>query len=112
MEKLETFKKIILEVMKEYTDYFKVSSPDLKYEFIADTHNHHYQLLRLGWHNRKRVHLLIFHLDIIDGKIWIQQDNTEAGVANLLLEKGIPKSEIVLAYFSPSHRKHTDFAVA
>ena len=112
MEKLEKFKKIILEVMQEYADYFKVVDSDLKYEFITDTSNHHYQLIRLGWHNRKRVHLLIFHIDIIDGKIWIQQDNTEQGVANLLVEKGISKTEIVLAYFSLSHRKYNDFAAA
>ena len=112
MEKLEKYKQVILEVMKEYAEYFKVSSPDLRYEFIIDTANHHYQSIRLGWHNRKRVHLLIFHIDIIEGKIWIQQDNTEAGVANLLVEKGLSKSEIVLAYYSPSHRKYTDFAAA
>ena len=112
MEKLEKYQQVILEVMQEYADYFKVSSPDLRYEFIVDSSNHHYQLLRLGWHNRKRVHLLLFHIDLIDEKIWIQHDNTEAGVANLLVEKGIGKSEIVLAYFSPGHRKHTEFAAA
>ncbi|MEZ4826715.1 MAG: XisI protein [Bacteroidia bacterium] len=112
MEKIEKFRKVIHEVMNEYASYFKVVSPDLKYEFILDPENHHYQLLRIGWHNRKRVHFLVFHLDIIDGKIWIQQDNTETGIAYDLVKKGIAKSEIVLAYFSPSHRKYTDFAVA
>ena len=112
MAKLKAYKKAILEVMKEYSEYFKVSSPDLKYEFIIDPEHHHYQLLRLGWHNRKRVHLLIFHFDIINDKIWIQQDNTEMGVANSLVEKGIDKSNIVLAYFSPEHRKYTEYAAA
>ena len=38
------------------------------------------------------------HLDIIDGKIWIQHDGTEIGVANELVEMGVPKEDIVLAY--------------
>lgn len=112
MERISAYKKAILEVMQEYADYFKVPDSELTYEFITDDARHHYQLVRLGWHQRKRVHVMIFHIDIIDGKIWIQQDNTEEGVANYLLEKGIQKSEIVLAYFSPEHREYTDFAVA
>jgi hypothetical protein len=36
----------------------------------------------------------------------------EPGIANLLVEKDIPKSDIVLAYFPPAHRKLTEFAEA
>lgn len=39
-------------------------------------------------------------MDIKDGKIWIQHDGTESGVANELGELGVPKADIVLAYFA------------
>ena len=45
-------------------------------------------------------------------KIWIQEDNTEDGLAALLAEKGIAKKEVVLAYFPEYHRKYTEYAVA
>jgi hypothetical protein len=48
----------------------------------------------------------------IGKKIWIQEDNTEDGLANLLLEKGIQKQEIVLAYYPEYHRSYTEFAAA
>lgn len=81
---------------------------------LADEGTSGYYLLtlRLGWKGRKRVFRLIFHLDIIEDKIWIQEDRTEIGIANLLTERGIPHDRIVLAYFSPAHRQLTDFAVA
>ena len=46
------------------------------------------------------------------GKVWIERDNTEDGVAPELVQAGIPKSQIVLAFRSPEVRKHTEYAVA
>ena len=58
-----------------------------------------------------RNHGCIIHLEIINGKIWIQRDGTEDGIATDLLAAGVPKSDIVLAFHPPEIRQHTDFAV-
>ena len=58
-----------------------------------------------------RNHGCIVHLEIINGKIWIQRDGTEDGIAADLLAAGVPKSDIVLAFHPPEIRQHTDFAV-
>ncbi len=71
----------------------------------------HYQLMTVGWHGQRRVHGCILHVDIKDGKIWIQHDGTEEGIANRLVEAGVPKNEIVLGFQSPFQRRHTEFAV-
>ena len=80
--------------------------------FVSDDKNHHYQFLWLGWKGDKQIFNVAFHIDILNDKIWIQRDNTETGIANLLTEKGIPQKEIVLAYYPPAHRELTDFAVS
>ena len=54
---------------------------------------------------------VVLHVDIIDGKIWVQQDGTEAGIANQLVELGVPKQDIVLGFDPPMMRDLTDFAV-
>jgi hypothetical protein len=54
----------------------------------------------------------LLHLDIKDGKIWIQYDGTEGGIALELVELGVPKEDIVLGYHSPSVRGFTEFAVS
>jgi hypothetical protein len=51
------------------------------------------------------------HLDIKDGKIWIQHDGTEIGIANELVKLGVPKEDIVLAFHEPFVRPYTGFAV-
>jgi hypothetical protein len=54
----------------------------------------------------------LVHIDIINGKMWIQRDGTEDGIANELVRAGVPKDRIVLGFRSPAIRKHTEFAVA
>jgi hypothetical protein len=43
-------------------------------------------------------------------KVWIQQDMTDLDVATELVQRGIPKGEIVLAFQSPDLRQYTEFA--
>lgn len=84
----------------------------IKAETIFDTEHDRYQLVYVGWRNSKRVYGVVLHLDIIDNKIWIQQDGTEIGIANTLVELGVPKENIVLAFDPPNLRQYTDFAVS
>jgi hypothetical protein len=67
---------------------------------------------RADFQNDRRVHGCLVHVDIINGKIWIQRDGTERGIANELVEAGVPRDHIVLGFRSPAVRKHTEFAVA
>jgi XisI protein len=77
---------------------------------IFDPERDHYQLVYVGWRDSNRFYGVILHADIIDGKIWIQQDGTEEGLANQLVELGVPKQDIVLAFNPPNLRQYTEFA--
>ena len=61
---------------------------------------------------KKRVHGCLLHVEIIDGKIWIQRDGTEDGIADKLVEAGIPRNRIVLGFWDAEARKLGDFAAA
>lgn len=112
MDKLKKYEKVIAEVLKDYQKRFHKTSQNISNCIIADEKNHHYQFLWLGWKDDKQIFNIAFHIDILNEKIWIQRDNTETGIANLLTEKGISKKEIVLAYYPPAHRELTEFAVS
>jgi hypothetical protein len=79
---------------------------------IADTMGEVYVLMDLGWEGRTRVNSVYIQVRIKDGKIWIEQDWTEEGFANELVEAGVPKQDIVLAFQSPARRQLTEFSVA
>lgn len=45
-------------------------------------------------------------------KIWIEEDWTKQGIANDLLDAGVPAEDIVLGFQHPSKRPLTEFAPA
>jgi hypothetical protein len=112
MEKINNFQQAITETLAEYKAHYRQTSQNLRHETLADDKNHHYQFLWTGWKGDNHIFKVVFHIDILDNKIWIQQDSTEVGIANILVEKGISKQDIVLGYFTAAHRRLTDFAVA
>ncbi len=70
-----------------------------------------YALLQVGWEGDEYVHGAVIHIDLIDGKVWIQYDGTEDGVAGELVEAGIPRDMIVLGFRPPEIRKYTEFGL-
>jgi hypothetical protein len=43
---------------------------------------------------------------------WIEEDWTEAGIADILVRAGVPREDIVLGFQPPDLRQYTDFAAA
>jgi hypothetical protein len=85
------------------------NAQEYEVQTIFDSEHDHYQLLYVGWRGDKRDFGCILHLDIKGGKIWIQHDGTEEGIANRLVEMGVPKQDIILAFHEPYVRQFTDF---
>ena len=111
MDSVNPLSQIVEKVLTVYTN-IPYAHGDLKCEALFDRERDRYALVTSGWDRGKRVHFLLVHVNIVAGKIWIEKDNTEEGIAVELTQAGIPKSQIVLAFRSPEVRKHTEYAVA
>lgn len=111
MDKLNRYREIIKQTLADYASWFPKDN-DVQTEFVIDAERDHYELLRVGWKDERRIHHATFHLDIINGKIWIQHDGTNRPVADALLEAGVPREDIVLAFHPPEVRQYTEFAAA
>jgi hypothetical protein len=110
MDTRDTDRQLIQKIL---TDYARIpyAHGDVQSVPVFDTERDHYLLVNVGWDDR-RIHGCLVHVDLIDGKFWIQRDGTEDGIASDLLDAGIPKDRIVLAFHSIKDRPHTGFAVA
>ncbi len=111
MANIDLYRQYIQQVIKQHTRY-QPSYGQVELQTLFDTEHDHYQLVHAGWHKNHRKYGCLIHMDIKNGKVWIQYDGTEVGVANELVELGIPKEDIVLAYHPPYKRPYTGFAVA
>jgi XisI protein len=108
---IQQLQQISIQVLQDYLSFLG-HDPESELQLIVDENNHHYLLLEAGWHKNQRIYGSLIHLDIINNKIWIQQDGTEVGIANELVDLGIPPQQIVLAFKTLERRKITDFAAA
>ena len=79
---------------------------------VFDRQNGQFLLMDEGWDGFKHIHRVWLHVELRDGKFWIQKDGTEDGIAVDLMNAGIPKERIVLAFQHPNRRKYSDFAVS
>jgi hypothetical protein len=110
MAQVTQYGQLVQNIVREYSDC-KPSYGEVEVEAIIDPVQGHYQLMTVGWDGQRRVHGCVLHVDIKNGKIWIQHDGTEEGIANRLVADGVPKDDIVLAFHSPFKRRFTEFAV-
>ncbi len=108
MDAVDNYRSIIRKVLTNYSEIPYVHG-DIKCQPLFDAENDSYLLMTVGWDKDRRVHGCIDHVDIMDGQYWIQRDGTEYGIANELVDSGIPKERIVLGFHPPEIRKHTDF---
>jgi hypothetical protein len=110
MAAVTAYPDVVETVLDAYTK-IPYAHGELICEAIFDRQRGRFVLMTLGWQDEERVHHPLVHVDIINGKLWIQTDNTEHGIAPEFVQAGIPKSDMVLAFRPPEVRKHTEYAV-
>jgi hypothetical protein len=111
MDTVTCYRQIIRDVLTPLAKR-RYSGLKVTNEAVFDETTDRYLVMSVGWErDTRRIHHCLVHLDIIDGKVWIQRDGTEDGIAYDLEEAGIPKSDIVLAFHSEEVRPYTGYAV-
>lgn len=108
---LDHYRQVIEAILSEYAS-LTYCYADIQSEVVFDRGRDRYLWMDIGWDGDRRIQGCLVHIDLIDGKIWIQRDGTEEGIAADLERAGIPKEHIVLGFRSPELRPYTGYAVA
>src|SRR5689334_23278872 len=111
MADVKEYPEIVKRIIREYAA-LKPAVGEIRIEVVFDDSQGHYELIYSGWARSMRVQGPVLHIDVHDGKVWIEHDGTSPGIANDLLAAGVPAEHIVLAFHPPEVRPHTGFAVA
>jgi hypothetical protein len=111
MDRLATYRQWIQELLTAFVQPVSKYQRGIEEQLIFDTERDHYQVLAVGWDKGNRVYFTMLHLDIKDNKIWLQENSTDFDIIEALEEKGVPKSDIVLAIHPQEVRSLTDYAV-
>ncbi|MDM8516508.1 XisI protein [Desulfobacterales bacterium HSG16] len=109
MGDIEKYRKNIQKIIKRYAKERPLPK-NIEGQTIFDTERDHYQLLNVGWDNDTWIYGCVLHIDLKNGKVWIQHNGTEVEIADELVKLGIPEQDIVIGFHSPYKRKFTKFA--
>ena len=82
MEKLN-YPEIVQSILENHTKHCSNRHTEVKCLF--DTERDRYQVINIGWQDLTRVFGCIIYIEIKEGKIWIERDGTEVGMANELV---------------------------
>jgi|688.fasta_scaffold232869_2 hypothetical protein len=92
---IEFYQRCIKKLLCEYEEF----APDwAKTELIFDDERRRYIVLHVGWLKEKHIHHCLVHMDIVDDKIVIQENNTEDLLKTDLIEMGVPAEKIELGF--------------
>lgn len=111
IDSVASYRRAVQALLERYAAA-AAADPEIETQLLIDTEHDHYQLVDVGWQHDLRVHSCILHIDIKDGKVWLQQNLTDQQVADELVAAGIPQNLIVIGFHPPYARAHTEFAVA
>jgi hypothetical protein len=107
---LSQYRELIKSIVEKHSQ-LECEDREVETQIAFDIERDRYLMFHVGWRGEKRVYGCVIHIEIKEGKIWIQRDGIEVGIANELLESGVPKSDIVLGYRSPYMRKFTELTM-
>jgi len=110
MDPLDRYRAIVRHLIEDYASYMS-SRGDIRTEAVIDREHDHCEVLEVGWDAGRRVHGSVIHIDIRDGKVWIEYNGTDARIGEELVAAGIPRNDIVLGFQPAEVRPMTPFGV-
>ena len=99
MDKLNKYRQIVCQFLEDF------AAEDSEAKLIFDEDRDRFLVMHVNWRNDYRIYGCAVHLDLIDGKVWIQNNSTEIYVNRELEKRGISEEDIVLGFRSPSVRE-------
>ena len=110
MDHVDRYRQIVRHLVEEYASY-KPAYGDIRTEAVIDREHDHYEVMQVGWMNGRRVHGSVIHIDIRDGKVWIEYNGTDARIGEELVAAGIARNDIVLGFQPAELRSLTSYGV-
>lgn len=109
--KRDKYRRILREVVERHAAQSRRRGQSEAVPICDETHDN-YLLMSVGWRGNERDHYVMFHLRLKEGRVWIEWDGIEYGIAQDLLAAGIPQEDIVMAFYNPAPQPLVQLAAA
>lgn len=109
MDKSDEYRLTVRQILRKHAE-LAPSHGQIESIPVFDDRNDHYLLIDYGWDRTGRVYTVVVHVRLKSGKIWIERDGMEDGLAEELVQAGVRREDIVLAFYRPARRQITEYA--
>ncbi|MGD1902862.1 MAG: element excision factor XisI family protein [Geitlerinemataceae cyanobacterium] len=93
MDRLLTLRSAIAATLREYAQ-LQHRQP-IETIALCDPATDNYLLVNVGWQQDRRVHDIVAHLRIVDGKIQVEWNGTDTLIDDLL-DRGLSESDLTV----------------
>src|SRR3954452_10994755 len=103
MDKVATYRRLIREILSRWAHIVALKpTPGMETLLAFDDERGQYLWLQVGHERGRRVHAVTVHARLIGGKIHVEQDWTEDGIATALAQAGVPWEDMVFGFHEPA----------
>lgn len=95
-EKIKRYRPLVQQVIERHAG-MPTEPVEPESVVVIDPVHDHYLLMDVGWEAGSRAHYIVIHLRLKDGKVWIEEDGIEYGIARDLIAAGITAEDILVA---------------
>ncbi|MGH9840024.1 MAG: element excision factor XisI family protein [Blastocatellia bacterium] len=99
MDKVTDYRQIMQNILEDYAERMSRGN-QVRILAVCDTKHDQYLLISLGWSNQRREHAIVFHAQICQGRIIIEDDRTEEGIGDALVEAGVADADVRAVWMS------------
>ena len=99
MAHVDNYRQIICQFLEDF------AKDDPEAQLLFDLERDRYLVMHVGWRKDYRIYGCAIQLDLIDDKVWIQNNSTEVFIDRELIKRGMDAKDIVLGFRSPSVRE-------
>ena len=113
MDRVREYRETVKRLLRHREAIARPSLPEgIEVTCLFDDETGQYALMSIGWTQGERISGNILLLRIKNGSVWVEEDGTDAPIAEELVAAGIPRKSIVLGFQPPEVRQYTRFAAA
>ena len=106
MDRIERYRKIVEELLVRYDELARHPiDPQIEDLCVFDRERDCYMWFQLGWQQGSRLCGATVLIRLCEGRVLLEADWTDFGVADDLISAGIAEEDLVLAFQPPALRE-------
>lgn len=112
MDRIENYRQILEKTVKRHAR-FQPANGEIETHAVCARETDEYMVIDSGWNEKgRRIYDVVLHFRLQNGTVYVERDNTDAEVVRELLESGIAKDDIILAYNALPYQRLNDLIAA